>query len=474
MVIQHGFHKAVAVFHVGEVALVGVHVSALGLQLAGHFIQGFLGAGTNHQNCAGLGQLLCGRQANTGGCACHHAHLAFHRTFQGAILEQVRVQVALPVVPDNRGVVRQARHFNTGALQHALQFPGIKTGRVVDERHHRCRDAKILQHRTGNTLHRRQVLDALADKRRNKAEHPGVDAHAHTRSMAGFAEDIENLAHFVRIRIDQVETIAVFTVQVGNVIEGIRHKVHRNNIQAAALDADRRHPLRQRVADLLNHFEEVVWPVDLVHFAGFGMADHHAGAVDTERHLALFPHYFFGFVLGAQVRMIQLFRFFKHIFAENTLEQAGSGNRRNVVEMLCAHGFGSLNSSPGAFNIGCCLGLFIGAHVVHSGQVEEVINIPLQGFHGLGINAEILAGEVADNRLYPAVIHTPALAQLCQLVLRLLAYQNVYGTAPGQQFFYQKTTDKTGAACQEIIHKYSILPVALLLSVHQRTIRLKS
>ena len=86
--------------------------------------------------------------------------------------------------------------------------------------------------------------------------------------MTSFGENIENLAHFVRIRIHQVEAVTVLAFQVRDVVHGVHHEIHRHDVQAPALDADRRHPLGQCVADFLDHLEEVIGPVDLVHLTG--------------------------------------------------------------------------------------------------------------------------------------------------------------------------------------------------------------
>ena len=104
-------------------------------------------------------------------------------------------------------------------------------------------------------------------------------------------------------------------------IQGVDHEIHRYNVQPATFNTDGGYPLGQRMTDLLNHLEEVIGPVHLVHFAGFRMANDHTRAVDAERNLAFFTHNFFGFVLGAQVRMIKLLGFFEHILPEDTLEQ---------------------------------------------------------------------------------------------------------------------------------------------------------
>ena len=86
--------------------------------------------------------------------------------------------------------------------------------------------------------------------------------------MTGFGENIEDLAHFVRIGIHQVEAVTVLPFQVRDVIHGIHHEIHRHDVQSPTLDANRRHPLGQCMANFLDHLKEVIGPVDLVHLTG--------------------------------------------------------------------------------------------------------------------------------------------------------------------------------------------------------------
>merc|ERR1711964_413084 len=53
-------------------------------------------------------------------------------------------------------------------------------------------------------------------------------------------------------------------------------------------------------------------------------------------------------------------------------------------EVLGAHRFRSIHRSAGALDIGRLLGFFICAHIVHGGEVKEVVDFPFQGFHRLG------------------------------------------------------------------------------------------
>ena len=144
----------------------------------------------------------------------------------------------------------------------------IEAGGVADVTQRGARDAQIGQDAVGHATNRREAGDGLPHVARNEAEHARVDPGAHLRRVGGFGEDIENLADAPRVRVREMEATPVFSRRVSDVIEGIDHEVHRHDVEAPALDADERHPLRQGVSKLLDELEEIVGPVDLVRFAG--------------------------------------------------------------------------------------------------------------------------------------------------------------------------------------------------------------
>jgi hypothetical protein len=76
----------------------------------------------------------------------------------------------------------------------------------------------------------------------------------------------------MRFRIGQVEAMAVELGLVRDVVDRVGDEIHRHDVDAAALDAERRHPRRQHFAQLLEEGEEVVRAVDLVHLAGLANA----------------------------------------------------------------------------------------------------------------------------------------------------------------------------------------------------------
>ena len=86
-------------------------------------------------------------------------------------------------------------------------------------------------------------------------------------------EGVHHVAGPLRLRVDEVEGVAVEAGLVGDVVHRRGDVVDRDDVRLADLDADQREPLRQRSRDLLDRLEEVVRAVDLVHLAGLGVAD---------------------------------------------------------------------------------------------------------------------------------------------------------------------------------------------------------
>ena len=87
-----------------------------------------------------------------------------------------------------------------------------------------------------------------ADAAGHEREHARIDAHRHLRRMAGMGEDVEHFANAPRLRIGQVERLAVELRLVRDVIHRSGDEVHRHQVDAPAFEAERRHPRRQHFA----------------------------------------------------------------------------------------------------------------------------------------------------------------------------------------------------------------------------------
>ena len=163
--------------------------------------------------------------------------------------------------------------------------------------------------------------------------------------------------------------------------------------------------------------------------------------------------------------MVELGRLLEHILPEGALEQPCGGNGADMVEALGVKCLSCFNRMPGAFDIGLALALGVGTHVVNGGEMKEVIDVALK-FADIGIRqAKARLRQIADNGNHPGFIHAPALAQFGELVQGLFPDQQVDDATAGQQFFYEEAADKSGSACQKIVHS---LPILLLLLLRCR------
>jgi hypothetical protein len=135
-------------------------------------------------------------------------------------------------------------------------------------------------------------------------------------------EGVEQVADAHRHRVGEVEALTVpSSCEVGNVIHRGDDEVDRDHVDSPAFDADGRHPGGEHLAHFLDQLEEVVGPVDLVHFAGARVADNDRRAEDAPGNLALLADDAFGVVLGAEVGVVEVFRFVEHVFAKQSFER---------------------------------------------------------------------------------------------------------------------------------------------------------
>jgi hypothetical protein len=123
-----------------------------------------------------------------------------------------------------------------------------------------------------------------------------------------------------------VEAVAVLVIEVRNVVHGGDDEVDRDNVDSPAFNADRRHPGGEHPAHFLDQLEEVVGAVDLVHFAGARVADNDRRAEDAPGNPALLADDALGIMLGAEVGVVEVFRFVEHVFTKQSFEEAGRSN----------------------------------------------------------------------------------------------------------------------------------------------------
>ena len=79
-----------------------------------------------------------------------------------------------------------------------------------------------------------------------------------------------------------------------------------------------------------------------------------------------------------------------------------------MVEVLGVHGLGELHRVPGALDVGDLLLVGVGGDVVDRGEVEEVLDLPVQPVDVLRGYAEPVLGQVPDHRRRSRSSSTPS------------------------------------------------------------------
>ncbi len=429
MVFVQQLGEAVAVGHVSNVCCIRDKLVALGLGFGAGFIQLVLVAAANDGGGARFGKLVRRRQTNARGATRHQHHLATGRALERAVNVQVGVEVALPVIPKPPGVVFQVGAGHARSLERRQRFAAVKTGGIVDKSQHVFGQAQVFHHRIADAAYRRHGHQALLHALGDKAQQCGVDEQIHLGRMRSLAENVQHVAHAVAHRVDQVETLLGNIGFVADQVERIDDKVDRDDVDAAALQAHRRHPRRQQLAHALDDLEEIVGAVDLVHLARGAVAHHHGRAVDRPLALAFLTHDFFALVLGHEIGMVVVLGFLEHVLAKYAFIQAGSGNRRHMVEVPGVNGLGKLHRVAGAVDVHRDLALFVGAQVINRCQVVEVVDLSLELFHLVGGYAQLLGGQVTVHRNHPGRAGAPVFAQAGHLVGAFLADKEIHHRA---------------------------------------------
>ncbi len=250
-----------------------------------------------------VGDLDRGRFADPRRGAGDQHDLAPHRGRERAVLEQVGVEVALPVVPDPVGVALQRRHLDPRAGERLLRPGRVEVGRVVDVVEHPGGNAGAVERQLQRPLARREEAQPGAGEARHRVGDPGIELHGGLRRVGGAGEQVEHLAGGLRLRVGEAEGLAVEAGLVGDVVDRRGDVVDRDDVDLAPLDPDRRQPGGQHAAQLLQQLEHVVGAVDLVDLARPRVADDDPRPVDAPGAAAFLAHDPLGLVLGAEVRM---------------------------------------------------------------------------------------------------------------------------------------------------------------------------
>jgi hypothetical protein len=254
---------------------------------------------------------------------------------------------------------------------------------------------------------RRRLQRPGEHPRRHQPGEVAVDRHRELRRLGRGRERVDQLHGVLRLGVGEVERLPVAAGQVREVVHRLGHVVDRHHVGVAEVDADQRDPRRHGVAQPLEHREEVVGAVDLVHRAGLGVPDHDHRAVDAPRHGRLLAHDALGLVLGAVVRRGQPLPLVEHGLVEHAAVVAGHRDRGDVVEAPGLEGGGELEGRAGATDVELLVHLVGRGHVVDRGQVEEVLDLAGVGRDPLVADPEPLGLEVAHDRRHPVCVPLP-------------------------------------------------------------------
>src|SRR3546814_7436308 len=125
------------------------------------------------------------------------------------VSEEVRVEVPLPVIPEEARIGAERRALDARALQRLFGVAIIKACRIVEKLQRRARNAEIGKQPLNDGAHRRQAHQAVADTFGDKAEHARVDADAELRRTGGACKHVEDLPDAQMLRVRQMERLLV-------------------------------------------------------------------------------------------------------------------------------------------------------------------------------------------------------------------------------------------------------------------------
>ncbi len=344
--------------------------------------------------------------------------------------------------------------------QRLLGDPRVEDRPEAGVRQHLRRDPEAADGLVEQRLHRPDLHQAAHDRGRPEAARQhghraagdvAVDRSREPGRAGRRAERVDHLDRGLRLGVDQVERLAVAVGQVREVVHRLGDVVDRHHVGVAQVDAHQRQPGREVVAEPLEHGEEVVGPVDLVHGPGLRVADHDRGPVDAPRHGGLGAHDLLGLVLRPVVRRGQVLALVEHGLVEVTGVLAGGGHGGGLVEAAHLQLLGQLQGVPGAANVELLVGGVVGGHVVDRREVEEVVDLPGVLRDPLGVDSEGVLREVADDGVHAT--RAPALGEVLDPGDRAGPHQDEdVALAVVDELLDEMTADEAGGSGHEVRH----------------------
>jgi hypothetical protein len=193
------------------------------------------------------------------------------------------------------------------------------------------------------------------------------------------------------------------------------------------------------------------------------VTDDDARPVDPPRATATPAHQSLGFVLGAEVRVLEARRLLEHVLAETALVAPRRGDRARVVEAACLHRLRALDRVIGADDVREVLIVDARLQVVDAREMEEVVDLAREpALVGLR-HAEVGLRQIALDRDDAARARAPEGTQRLEFRRRLRPHEREHALAAREQALDEVAADETGRSRHEIRHLR--LPDRLWLSL---------
>ena len=230
-------------------------------------------------------------------------------------------------------------------------------------------------------------------------------------------------------------------------------EVDRNQVYSSALDADHGHPLRKKPPDLLDNAEEIIGTVDLIHFAGLGVADDEARPVDAPGHGTLAPDDLLRLVLAFEVGMIEPARLVEHVLPKRALIEPGSSNRTHMMKAPRPDLLGERDGVSRARDIGFHLDQRVCGQIVDRGEMKDVINLAPQRLFVFIGDPKARLQDIPFDRDRALGARLPECTQPLQPLRRWIAHEEIHGCPiAGQKLPNQPPADKAAGARDEVNH----------------------
>ncbi len=355
-------------------------------------------------------------------------------------------------------VLAQRRHVLViRARERLLGVARIEGGDEIHVLEHLVGYPELTQSEPARLAQWRHAHQQRKGRRGDRVEHALVHAHREARSVGGGGEIVHHRVHPLRAGVGEVEGLPVQTGLVGDVVERARHPVDRHHVGLAEVEPHKRQPLRHHLAHALDRLEEVVGTVDLVHLAGLRVADDDPRAVHPPRHSWLLAHDPLGLELGGVVGGGEVLALVEAVLPEHPFVGARHGDRGDVVEVLRAKRGSQFDRVVGATDVHRHVELKRRGHVVHGGEVEEVLDVPFELSHLLLPESQERLAQVADDWVH-ALAHRPTgdgfplLDQVVEASERVFAHEHMDLALAFEQSFDQPAADEARRARYEIRH----------------------